>query len=207
MVLTLLHEVLGHFVAGRARPARADHDAEDRAGAARSSKAGRNYVERMMVDAGLRRRRSAACAWWSSAATMLRAARLVAAVRLHALGAKLDDVVKLFTDEAASTTTRRGARRSARRSIRWCWCDALGRLEIERLRDDWRAAHAGARWARSTTRSCARLAAGAGAAQDPAAARLGEAADVSSARRDVALGQLSRAAARAAGRRAGAPWK
>jgi uncharacterized protein (DUF885 family) len=77
-------------------------------------------------------------------ATMLRAARLVAAVRLHALGAKLDDVQKVFTDEAGldDYQARREVERAATDPL--VLGDALGRVVIDKLRDDWRAAHPGA---------------------------------------------------------------
>ena len=77
-------------------------------------------------------------------ATLLRAARLVAAVRLHALGAKLDDATKVFTDEAGleDVPARREAERAAIDPM--VLGDALGRIAIVKLRDDWRAAHAGA---------------------------------------------------------------
>jgi uncharacterized protein (DUF885 family) len=76
-------------------------------------------------------------------ASVLRAARLVAAVRLHALGAKLDDATKVFTDEAAldDATARREAERAALDPM--VLDDALGRIAIDKLRDDWRAAHVG----------------------------------------------------------------
>jgi uncharacterized protein (DUF885 family) len=77
-------------------------------------------------------------------ATALRAARLVAAVRLHALGAKIDDAVKVFTDEAGLDDAQ--ARREAERAAidPMVLGDALGRIAIMKLRDDWRAAHNGA---------------------------------------------------------------
>jgi uncharacterized protein (DUF885 family) len=77
-------------------------------------------------------------------ASLLRAARLVAAVRLHALGAKLDEAVKVFTDEAGLDEYQ--ARREAERAAidPMVLSDALGRIAIMKLRDDWRAAHAGA---------------------------------------------------------------
>jgi uncharacterized protein (DUF885 family) len=77
-------------------------------------------------------------------ATMLRAARLVAAVRLHAFGAKLDDAAKVFTDEAGldDYQARREAERAATDPM--VLGDALGRVAILKLRDDWRAANPGA---------------------------------------------------------------
>ena len=75
-----------------------------------------------------------AARWRSSARVVLRAARLVAAVRLHALGAKLDDVTKVFTDEAGldDTSARREAERAAIDPM--VMVDALGRIAIEAAR-------------------------------------------------------------------------
>jgi uncharacterized protein (DUF885 family) len=77
-------------------------------------------------------------------ATLLRAGRLVAAVKLHALGAKLDDAVKVFTDEVGLEDYQ--ARREAERAAidPMVLGDALGRIAITKLRDDWRTAHPGA---------------------------------------------------------------
>ncbi|HUS65605.1 MAG TPA: DUF885 family protein, partial [Kofleriaceae bacterium] len=59
-------------------------------------------------------------------------------------GAKLEDAVKIFTDGADldEYPARREVERAAADPM--VLADALGRLEIERLRDDWRAAHEGA---------------------------------------------------------------
>jgi len=65
-------------------------------------------------------------------------------VKLHALGAKIDDAVKVFTDEGGLDDVQ--ARREAERTAvdPMVLADALGRIAIVKLRDDWRAAHAGA---------------------------------------------------------------
>jgi uncharacterized protein (DUF885 family) len=142
MVATLLHDVIGHFVASE-RDRRAPTTMQKIALAGSFVEGWPNYTERMLVDAGfgggdprvrLVLERS----------VMVRTARMLAVVRLHALGAKLDDVVKLFTDEVGldDYVARREAERAAIDPM--VIMDALGRIEIERLRDDWRAAHEGA---------------------------------------------------------------
>ncbi len=99
-----------------------------------------HYIERVIVDAG-----------WGGAdprlrvaverSTLLRAARLVAVVRLHALGAKIDDATKIFTDEAYldDYQARREAERAALDPL--VLGDAIGRLELEKLRADLQDAH------------------------------------------------------------------
>ncbi len=105
-----------------------------------------HYIERVFVDAG-----------WGGAdaklriaverSTLLRAGRLVAVVRLHALGAKIDDVAKLLTDEAYldDYQARREAERAALDPL--LLGDTLGRLELEKatLVDDGRPPTTG-RW-------------------------------------------------------------
>jgi uncharacterized protein (DUF885 family) len=142
MARTMLHEALGHYVQAeldRGAPTTMQKVAlsplfvEGWAG----------YVEEMMLAEGWlpgdAKVRVAA-----ARATVLRAARLVAAVRLHALGAKIDDAVKVFTDEAGLDDSQ--ARREAERAAidPMVLADALGRIAILKLRDDWRAAHVGA---------------------------------------------------------------
>ncbi len=142
MARTMLHEALGHYVQAvldRQAPTTMQKVAlsplfvEGWAG----------YVEEMMLAEGWMpddaRVRIAV-----ARATLLRAARLVAAVRLHALGAKLDDAVKVFTDEAGleDLPARREAERAAIDPM--VLADGLGRIAIVKLRNDWLAAHVGA---------------------------------------------------------------
>ncbi len=70
---------------------------------------------------------------------LVMACRMVSAIRLHAFGAKVEDAVKIFTEEA--WLDEYAARREAERCAfdPFCLAPALGRLEILRLRDDVRA--------------------------------------------------------------------
>jgi uncharacterized protein (DUF885 family) len=142
MVRTMLHEGLGHYV-----QAELDRQAPTTMQKVALSplfvEGWAAYVEEMMLAEGWlpgdARVRVAA-----ARGTLLRAARLVAAVRLHALGGKIDDAVKVFTDEAGleDMPARREAERAAIDPM--VLADALGRIAIIKLRDDWRAAHVGA---------------------------------------------------------------
>ncbi len=141
MARTMLHEALGHYV-----QMALDRDAPTTMQKVALSplfvEGWAAYVEEMLLAEGWlpgdAKVRVAA-----ARASVLRAARLVAAVRLHALGAKLDDAVKVFTDEAGldEYTARREAERAAAAPM--VLGDALGRIAINKLRDDWRAAHVG----------------------------------------------------------------
>jgi uncharacterized protein (DUF885 family) len=140
LVLTLLHEVAGHYVQAE-RDRRAPTTMQKVALAPGFLEGWAHYAERMMLSAGylpgdLRVQLAV------ERSTMTRAARLVAAVRLHAFGAKIDDAVKVFTDEAylEDYAARREAERAASDPL--VLVDALGRMELEKLRDDYRAAHA-----------------------------------------------------------------
>jgi uncharacterized protein (DUF885 family) len=139
MVMALIHELPGQYVLAE-RNRHAPTTVQKVALAPAFVEGWAGYAERMLLDAGFGagdpRVRLVV-----ERALMLRAARLVASVRLHALGAKLDDVVKLFSDEAYADDYQ--ARREAERAALdpWVLYDALGRIEIEKLRDDWRAAH------------------------------------------------------------------
>ena len=128
MARTMLHEALGHYVQAeidRGAPTTMQKVAlsplfvEGWAG----------YVEEMMLAEGWlpgdAKVRVAA-----ARASVLRAARLVAAVRLHALGAKIDDATKVFTDEAGldDVPARREAERAAIDPM--VLADALGRIAI-----------------------------------------------------------------------------
>jgi uncharacterized protein (DUF885 family) len=142
MIRTILHEAVGHYV-----QAQLDRQAPTTMQKVALSplfiEGWAEYAEEMMLAEGWlpgdARVRVAV-----TRATLLRAARLVAVVRLHALGAKLDDAVKVFTDEAGldDYQARREAERAATDPM--VLADALGRIAILKLRDDWRAAHPGA---------------------------------------------------------------
>jgi uncharacterized protein (DUF885 family) len=139
MVRTFLHDALGHYV--QAELARhAPTTMQKVADSPLFIEGWAGYVEEMMLAEGFlpgdARVRLAV-----AKGTMLRAARLVAAVRLHALGAKLDDATKVFTDEAGldDYQARREAERAATDPL--VLADALGRIAIVKLRDDWRLLH------------------------------------------------------------------
>jgi hypothetical protein len=73
-------------------------------------------------------------------AALLRVGRFVAALRFHAGGAKIDDLTKLFTDDCylEGWAAGREAERAALDPL--ALAPTLGRLWLERLRDDLRAA-------------------------------------------------------------------
>ena len=143
MARTLLHEALGHYVQARDRSPRADDDAEGGAVAAvrrrlgrvrRGDDAGRGLAAGRCARCAWRRRERRCCArraWWRRCGCTRSAPSSTTPPRCS-------------PTRPGSRTCRRAARRSARRSIRWCSADALGRIAIIKLRDDWRAAHAGA---------------------------------------------------------------
>jgi uncharacterized protein (DUF885 family) len=142
MARTMLHEALGHYVQAEINR-HAPTTMQKIALSPLFVEGWAGYVEEMMLAEGWlpgdAKVRVAA-----ARATVLRAARLVAAVKLHALGAKIDDATKVFTDEAGLEDVQ--ARREAERAAidPMVLGDALGRIAIIKLRDDWRAAHAGA---------------------------------------------------------------
>jgi uncharacterized protein (DUF885 family) len=142
MVLTLLHEVIGHFVASE-RDRRAPTTMQKIALAESFVEGWPDYAERMMIDQGFSPG-DLHVRLVLERAILVRVARLLAVVRLHALSAKLDDVVKLFTDDVGldDFVARREAERAALDPM--VAADALGRIEIERLRGDWLAQHEGA---------------------------------------------------------------
>jgi uncharacterized protein (DUF885 family) len=139
MVRTILHDAVGHYAQAELNR-RAPTTMQKIALSPLFVEGWADYVEDMMLAEGFLAG-DAKARLAVARATMLRAARLVAAVRLHALGAKLDDVAKVFTDEAGLDEYQ--ARREAERAAvdPMVLGDALGRIAISKLRDDWRAAH------------------------------------------------------------------
>jgi uncharacterized protein (DUF885 family) len=137
MVVALIHQLAGHYIQGvldRAAPTTAQKIALSPV----FLEGWAHYVERMIVDEGflagdvkvrLAMERS----------MMLHAARLVAAVRLHAMGAKLDEVAAQLVAEAGLDEGQ--ARREAERAAAdpWTIAETLGRVELEKLRADYRA--------------------------------------------------------------------
>ncbi len=141
MVLTLAHDIARYQAAERNR--RAPTTMQKLALAGTFMSGWPHYAERMLIDAGLGdgdlRLRVVA-----ERAALTRAARMVAALKLHAFGAKLEDATRIFTDSVGldEYPARREAERAAADPM--VMADTLGRLAIEHLRDDWRASHADA---------------------------------------------------------------
>jgi hypothetical protein len=139
MLLRMMHEIGGHLVFEE-RNRRAPTTAQKTARSTAFLEGWAHYVEHALVDAGFAagdlRLRVAI-----ERAAVLRAARAIAAVKFHALGASRDEILRIFTDEAGLD------RESADREIErvavdpMVLNDCLGRLVIEKLRTDWRAAH------------------------------------------------------------------
>lgn len=138
MLLSVLHQVPGHYVAGW-RVRRAPTTMQKIALAPSFVEGWPHYVERMLVQEGIASG-DPKLRMLLERSIMVRAARLVAAVKLHALGGKLDDAARVFAEaDLDDYQARREAERAAADPM--VLADALGRIEIERLRDDWRAAH------------------------------------------------------------------
>jgi uncharacterized protein (DUF885 family) len=141
-VLALLHELAGHYLQGAA-DRRAPTTMQKIALAPVFLEGWAHYVERMVLDEGFlpgdARVRLAV-----ERSVIVHAARLVAAVRLHCMGARIDDVVAQLVSEAGLDEAQ--ARREAERATvdPMALSETLGRVEIEKLRDDYRAAHPGA---------------------------------------------------------------
>ncbi len=140
MLAALLHELVGHYIQGEQNrqiaslPLRAAFDPFFLEGWA-------HYAERMLLAEGFapddpRVRMQV------ERTTLLKAARLVASVKLHALGARLEDAVKVFTDEAGLDDA--GAKHEAERVAAdpMVLGDTVGRLILQKLQVDWLAAHA-----------------------------------------------------------------
>lgn len=142
MVRTILHDSIGHYAQAELNR-HAPTTMQKIALSPFFVEGWAGYVEEMMLAEGFLPG-DAKVRLAVTKATMLRAARLVAAVRLHAFGAKLEDAAKVFTDEAGldDYQARREAERAATDPL--VLGDALGRIAIAKLRDDWRAAHPGA---------------------------------------------------------------
>ncbi|MEO6951978.1 MAG: DUF885 family protein [Polyangia bacterium] len=136
LTVTLAHELLGHFLVGLAR--RQAPSLMQRVSSSLLLDEGfATYVEHLLlVDSDDPHVRLVA-----ERNLQLRLLRLLASIRFHAQGARLDDIAKLFSDEADldDSQARRESERIALDPM--AGAGALGRLEIERLRIDWQAAH------------------------------------------------------------------
>jgi uncharacterized protein (DUF885 family) len=139
LLVRLAHDLVGHLAIAQAQR-RAPGTLAKIAQTPSFVEGYAHYAERALVEAGfapgdLKLRLQL------ERVAMLRAARALAAVRFHALGAKLDEITELFVAEAAldEAQARREAERVAVDPL--VLVDCLGRLAIEKLRADWRAAH------------------------------------------------------------------
>lgn len=142
LALTLCHQSLGHFLVGLAR--RQAPSLMQRVSSSILLDEGfAHYVERIAVDEGPFLS-DAKVRYVVERAAQLRLMRLYATIRFHAQGAKLDDIQRLFSDELDldEYQARREAERVALDSL--AGAEALGRMEIERLRADWHLANPGA---------------------------------------------------------------
>jgi uncharacterized protein (DUF885 family) len=139
LVLTLSHDLLGHFLVGLAR--RQAPTLMQRVSASLLLDEGfATYAERRLLDGGpfaddpkIR--------FVVERETQLRLLRLLASIRFHAQAARFDDVVRLFAEQTDLDDTQ--ARREAERVALdpFAGAEALGWMEIDRLRSDWQAAH------------------------------------------------------------------
>jgi hypothetical protein len=139
MIVTLAHQLLGHFLVGLARR-QAPTLMQRVSASVLLDEGSAQYVEGLLSSEGpyaadprvrLVAERDA----------QLRLVRLLAAIRFHAQGARFDQIVQLFGDECGldDYTARKEAERVALDPL--AGAEALGRLEIDRLRVDWAAAH------------------------------------------------------------------
>ena len=135
LTVTLAHELLGHFLVSLAR--RQAPTLMQRVSSSMLLDEGfAAYVEHLLfLDSDDPKVRLVA-----ERNSQLRLLRLYASIRFHAQAAKLDDIAKLFSDDAGldDSQARREAERVALDPM--VGAEALGRLEIERLRVDWQAA-------------------------------------------------------------------
>jgi hypothetical protein len=138
LVASLSHELAHYLQAERNR--RAPSTAQKLALAGSLMEGWPGYFERMVLDQGLGGG-DPKLRYTLERAAVVRAARFVAAVRFHALGTRLDDIVKLFADDAGldDYSARREAERVATDPM--VFADALGRVELEQLRESWRVEH------------------------------------------------------------------
>ncbi len=137
--LTLLHDVLGHLVVDDA--SRRAVGLDEKIFASPIFSEGFSHdVEGVVLEAGYAVG-DRKLAWVAARAELLRAVRLVAAVRLHAFSGKIEDVANLMADQAGLDDQQ--ARSEVERALRdpLVMAEALGKLIIETLRRDYLALH------------------------------------------------------------------
>ena len=138
LVMTLSHDLLGHFLVGLARR-QAPTLMQKVSSSVLLDEGFATYVEHLVLDEGFAT--DPKVRYVAERSAQLRLMRLWASIKFHAQTAKLDDITRLFSDELDMDeyTARKEAERVALDPL--AGAEALGRLEIERLRADWQAAH------------------------------------------------------------------
>ncbi len=138
LVATLSHEALGHFLVSLARR-QAPSAMQKLTSSVLLDEGFASYVERWVLEEGFAT--DAKLRWVVERNAQLRLVRLWATVKFHAQGAKLDDIVRLFGEglDLDDYQARKEAERVALDPM--AGAEALGRMELDRLRVDWQAAH------------------------------------------------------------------
>jgi hypothetical protein len=142
MIVTLAHELLGHFLVGLARR-QAPTLMQKLSASLLLDEGLAQIVERVPLEEGPFTA-DAKIRYVVERNTQLRLLRLLGSIRFHAQGLKLDELARFFGEEGDldEYTARREAERVALDPL--TGVEALGRLEIERLRADFVAAHGNA---------------------------------------------------------------
>ena len=137
LLLSTVHEAFpGHFVQGEAQR-RAPSPMQKAARSESFVEGWADYIEQAMVEQGYGGG-DARVRLVLAREQLMRAARLAGGLRFHGANVKLDDIVRMFDDDAYLDEL--GARREAERVAvdPACLEPALGRLIILKLRDDYR---------------------------------------------------------------------
>ncbi len=139
MVVTLTHELLGHFLVG-IRRRQAPTLMQRVSGSVLLDEGFASYVEHLVVD-DASFNVDARVRYVAERFAQLRLARLLASIRFHALGVRFEEIMRYFSDDIAldDYQARKEAERVALDPL--AGAEALGRLEIERVRSEWQAAH------------------------------------------------------------------
>ncbi len=142
MIVTLAHELLGHFLVGLARR-QAPTLMQKLSASLLLDEGLAQLVERVPLEEGPFTA-DAKIRYVVERNTQLRLLRLLGSIRFHAQGLKLDELARFFGEEGDldEYTARREAERVALDPF--TGVEALGRLELDRLRADFVAAHGNA---------------------------------------------------------------
>jgi uncharacterized protein (DUF885 family) len=138
LLATLTHEVLGHFLVSLARR-QAPTLMQRISSSAVFDEGFATYAERLVLEEAYPN--DARLRWVVERNAQLRLLRLLATIKFHAQGAKFDDIVRLFSDELDldDYQARKESERVALDPM--AGAEALGRMELDRLRTDWQATH------------------------------------------------------------------